>query len=65
MRIFISVDMEGITGLVDSDDAQPAGRDCERGRLLMAEDANAAVRGAVRAGATDIVVNDAHGPCAT
>ncbi|MEU9190302.1 M55 family metallopeptidase [Streptomyces sp. NPDC048484] len=62
MRIYISVDMEGITGLVDADDVQPGGRDYERGRLMMAEDVNAAVRGAVAAGATEITVNDAHGP---
>jgi D-amino peptidase len=54
--------MEGITGLVDADDVQPGGRDYERGRLMMAEDVNAAIRGAVAAGATDITVNDAHGP---
>ncbi|MFI6490901.1 M55 family metallopeptidase [Streptomyces sp. NPDC050564] len=62
MRIYISADMEGVTGLVDADDVQPGGRDYERGRLMMAEDVNAAVRGAITAGATDIVVNDAHGP---
>jgi D-amino peptidase len=62
MRIFISADMEGITGLVDADDVQPGGRDYERGRRAMTEDVNAAVRGALQAGATEIVVNDAHGP---
>jgi D-amino peptidase len=62
VRIYISVDMEGVTGLVDADDVHPGGRDYERGRLMMAEDANAAVRGALVAGATDITVNDAHGP---
>ncbi|WP_411133030.1 M55 family metallopeptidase [Streptomyces sp. C10] len=62
MRIYISVDMEGVTGLVDADDVQPDGRDYERGRLMMAEDVNAAIRGAVAAGATDVTVNDAHGP---
>ncbi|WP_330280901.1 M55 family metallopeptidase [Streptomyces sp. NBC_00588] len=62
MRIYISADMEGVTGLVDAEDVQPGGRDYERGRLMMAEDVNAAVRGAVAAGATDITVNDAHGP---
>ncbi|MFF2213099.1 M55 family metallopeptidase [Streptomyces antibioticus] len=62
MRIYISVDTEGITGLVDSEDVQPGGRDYERGRLMMAEDVNAAVRGAVAAGATEITVNDVHGP---
>ncbi|WP_330459185.1 M55 family metallopeptidase [Streptomyces sp. NBC_00820] len=62
MRIFLSVDMEGVTGLVDAEDVQPGGRDYERGRSMMAEDVNAAVRGALAAGATDILVNDAHGP---
>ncbi|GGW77875.1 transporter [Streptomyces lucensis JCM 4490] len=62
MRIYISVDMEGVTGLVDADDVQPGGRDYERGRSMMAEDVNAAVRGALSAGAADILVNDAHGP---
>ncbi|MEW2132552.1 M55 family metallopeptidase [Streptomyces sp. NPDC005435] len=62
MRIYISADMEGVTGLVDADDVQPGGRDYERGRRMMAEDVNAAIRGAISAGATDITVNDAHGP---
>ncbi|MFF0225948.1 M55 family metallopeptidase [Streptomyces sp. NPDC004629] len=62
MRIYLSADMEGITGLVDRDDVQPGGRDYERGRSMMAEDVNAAVRGALAAGATDVLVNDAHGP---
>ncbi|MCS0602829.1 M55 family metallopeptidase [Streptomyces sp. LP11] len=62
MRIYISVDMEGVTGLVDAEDVQPGGRDYERGRAMMAEDVNAAVRGALTAGACDILVNDAHGP---
>ncbi|MFB0617046.1 M55 family metallopeptidase [Streptomyces sp. AGS-58] len=62
MLIYLSVDMEGITGLVDADDVQPGGRDYERGRSMMAEDVNAAVRGALAAGATGILVNDAHGP---
>ncbi|MDT0462282.1 M55 family metallopeptidase [Streptomyces gibsoniae] len=62
MRIYISADMEGITGLVDRDDVQPGGLDYERGRRMMAEDVNAAVRGALAAGATGVLVNDAHGP---
>uniref|UniRef100_UPI0015F0796A M55 family metallopeptidase n=1 Tax=Streptomyces sp. WELS2 TaxID=2749435 RepID=UPI0015F0796A len=62
MRIYISADMEGVTGLVDADDVQPGGRDYELGRAKMAEDVNAAVRGALAAGAGHILVNDAHGP---
>ncbi|MER7077538.1 D-amino peptidase [Saccharopolyspora kobensis] len=62
MRVYLSVDMEGITGLVDAQDVQPTGRDYEHSRLMMAEDVNAAIRGALTAGATGVTVNDAHGP---
>jgi D-amino peptidase len=62
LKVYISADMEGITGLVDSEDVQPPGRDYERGRVMMTEDVNAAIRGAYQAGATSVLVNDAHGP---
>ncbi|WP_344209946.1 M55 family metallopeptidase [Kribbella sancticallisti] len=62
MKVYISADMEGITGLVDAEDVQPPGRDYERGRVMMTEDVNAAVRGAFLGGATTVLVNDAHGP---
>ncbi|WP_371793321.1 M55 family metallopeptidase [Streptomyces sp. NBC_01471] len=61
MQVYISADMEGVTGLVDADDVQPQGRDYEHGRTMMTEDVNAAVRGALTAGATRVLVNDAHG----
>jgi D-amino peptidase len=62
LKVYISADMEGITGLVDAEDVQPPGRDYERGRVMMTEDVNAAVRGAFEGGATSVLVNDAHGP---
>ncbi|TDD52305.1 peptidase M55 [Kribbella antibiotica] len=62
MKVYLSADMEGITGLVDAEDVQPPGRDYERGRVMMTEDVNAAIRGAYTAGATAVLVNDAHGP---
>ncbi|WP_350278613.1 M55 family metallopeptidase [Kribbella sp. HUAS MG21] len=62
MRVYVSADMEGVTGVVDAEDVQPPGRDYERARVLMTEDVNAAVRGAYAAGATEVLVNDAHGP---
>ncbi|MFF5667302.1 M55 family metallopeptidase [Streptomyces griseofuscus] len=40
-------------------DVQPGGRDHGRGRSMMAEDMNAAVRGALAAGAPEILVHDA------
>jgi phospho-N-acetylmuramoyl-pentapeptide-transferase len=63
VRIYISADMEGITGLVDAIDVQPGGADYERGRVMMTEDVNAAVRGALAGGATQ--ANQTVAPPAT
>jgi D-amino peptidase len=60
-KIYISVDMEGISGISGSDQLSPGGSEYGRSRKLMAEDTNAAIRGALAAGATEIVVNDSHG----
>ncbi|MGA5699598.1 M55 family metallopeptidase [Peterkaempfera bronchialis] len=60
MQVYISADMEGVTGLVDAEDVQLGGRDYAHGRAMMTEDVNAAVRGALAAGATRVLVNDAH-----
>ncbi|HXW03898.1 MAG TPA: M55 family metallopeptidase [Vicinamibacterales bacterium] len=60
-KIFISVDMEGISGISGSDQLSAAGAEYARSRKLMADDTNAAIRGARAAGASQIVVNDSHG----
>jgi D-amino peptidase len=59
LKVYISVDMEGIAGIVTS--AQAGGGDYEWGRPLMLGEANAAIAAAFEAGATEVVVNDAHG----
>jgi D-amino peptidase len=61
MKAFISVDMEGISGLVRWLDVSPKGRDFERNRDLMTLDANAAIDGAFAGGATEVVVEENHG----
>ncbi|MBM3450860.1 MAG: hypothetical protein FJX78_07775 [Armatimonadetes bacterium] len=61
MKVYISTDMEGISGVVDRAQISPPGLDFKRGRLLHTEDANAAVRGALAAGATEVVVSGGHG----
>lgn len=61
MRVFISVDMEGIAGVVHHDHTTRDGKDYEQARILMTHEANAAVKGALKAGAKEIVVNDSHG----
>ena len=60
-KVYISVDMEGISGISGSDQLSSDGREYERSRKLMAEDTNAAIRGARAGGATVILVNDSHG----
>jgi D-amino peptidase len=60
-KVYISVDMEGISGVSGDDQVNAGGAEYARSRKLMAEDLNAAIRGALDAGATDILVNDSHG----
>lgn len=61
LKVFISVDMEGIAGIVNSDQLSSSGKDYEITRKWMTKEVNAAIRGALDAGATEIVVNDSHG----
>ena len=53
--------MEGISGIVGDDQTSAGQPEYSRSRKLMAEDANAAIRGAFAGGATEVVVNDSHG----
>ncbi|MGI5322554.1 M55 family metallopeptidase [Actinomadura nitritigenes] len=61
MKVFVSVDMEGVSGLTDPEEMRAGGRGYERGCELMTGDANAAVRAAFDAGADQVVVTDSHG----
>ncbi|GII79426.1 D-aminopeptidase DppA [Sphaerisporangium rufum] len=61
MKVYVSIDMEGVTGLTDPEEMHAGGRGYERGCELMTADANAVVAGAFEAGATAVAVNDAHG----
>lgn len=60
LKVFISVDMEGVSGLINWDETSQGGPDYPLFRKLMTEEANAAIAGALDAGATEIVVRDAH-----
>jgi D-amino peptidase len=53
--------MEGITGVASQSHTDHTTAEYQRFRKLMTADANAAIEGALAAGATDIVVNDSHG----
>ena len=65
MRIYISVDMEGLAGVAHPHQVVfgPNGTDrtdYDRSRGLMAGETNAAIDAAFEHGATDVVVNDSH-----
>ena len=61
MKVYISCDLEGINGVIAGSQCGPGGDGYESARLWMTEEANAAIRGAARAGAQEIVVKDSHG----
>jgi D-amino peptidase len=61
MKILISADMEGISGITQWDMVTPGHHEyLSRGRSLMTGDVNAAIDGAFEAGATELVVSDGH-----
>ncbi len=60
MKVFISVDMEGISGVIDDSDVDVGKKNYEYFRKLLTQDLNAAIDGALEAGATEILVNDSH-----
>ena len=59
-KVFISVDMEGITGVANWEDVSRSGKDYDLFRKIMTHETNAAIEGALAAGATDVVVRDSH-----
>ena len=61
LKIYISVDMEGVAGVVTADQLGPAGFEYERFRHFMTNETLAAVRAAKESGAAEIVVSDSHG----
>lgn len=61
LKVFISVDLEGIAGVVNGNETGSSGSDYERVRRLTTQETNAAIEGALEAGATEILVRDGHG----
>jgi D-amino peptidase len=61
LKVYISVDMEGVAGVVTADQLLPSGFEYERFRHFMTDETLAAVRAAKEAGAGEIVVSDSHG----
>lgn len=61
MKVYISVDMEGIGGVATLDQTIRGGHGYPRAQRLMTDETNAAIDGAFAGGATEVVVSDSHG----
>ena len=61
LKVHISVDMEGVAGVVTGEQLGPTGFEYGRFREFMTNEAIAAVEAARQAGATEIIVADSHG----
>ena len=60
MKVYITTDMEGISGIVSEEQTFRTGSLYERGKKLFVGDVNAAVEGAYAGGADEIIVADFH-----
>jgi D-amino peptidase len=60
VKVYISVDMEGIGGVSHPQPTEPGHARYPEAVTLMIGEANAAIEGAFEAGATDVLVNDSH-----
>ncbi len=60
MKVYISADIEGITGVLDRSETTAGSTDYETARKQMTREVTSACQGAMEAGAMDIVVKDAH-----
>jgi D-amino peptidase len=60
VRIMISADMEGATGVTYTQDVIPGTEQWQRMRRLFTSDVNAAITGLHDGGATEVLVNEAH-----
>ena len=61
LKVYISVDMEGITGVSSDQQLGPAGFEYAQARQWMTAETLAAIAGAREAGATEFVISDSHG----
>jgi D-amino peptidase len=60
MRVLISADMEGATGVTWPGDVEPGTEQWQRCRRMFTSDVNAAIAGFFAAGADEVLVNEAH-----
>ena len=61
LKVYISVDMEGVAGVVTGDHLGPSGFEYQKAREWQTEEVLTAIMAAKAAGATEILVSDSHG----
>jgi D-amino peptidase len=60
MKVWMSLDMEGVAGIVDWEQCRPGNPAYPLGCELLQAEVNAAIEGAIAGGATEVVLNDSH-----
>ena len=60
MKLFLSTDFEGTSGIVAWEQIIEGNAEYEQGRRLLTDEVNAVINGALEGGATEFVVNDSH-----
>jgi len=60
MKLFLSTDFEGTSGIVAWEQIIEGNAEYEQGRRLLTNEVNAVITGALEGGATEFVVNDSH-----
>lgn len=61
LKLYISADMEGITGVVSDEQLGPSGFEYQRFRQFMTDEVLAVIAAARQVGATEFLVSDSHG----
>ncbi|HEY6286546.1 MAG TPA: M55 family metallopeptidase [Ktedonobacteraceae bacterium] len=60
MKLFLSTDFEGVSGIVAWEQIIEGNSDYEQGRRLLTNEVNAVISGALEGGAKEFVINDSH-----
>jgi len=60
MKLFLSTDFEGVSGIVAWEQIIEGNSEYEQGRRLLTNEVNAVISGALEAGANEFVINDSH-----
>ncbi|MFA0889712.1 MAG: M55 family metallopeptidase [Synergistales bacterium] len=60
MKVYISLDMEGATGIVSPEQVRPGSQEYHFGRAMQAHDLKSVLEGLREEGVTDVLVNDSH-----